>query len=163
MPMSNAERQRRYRERKRRAKLEAVPSLGELPSVPQDGDGIAGLGVAGKRLWQAVDDLLELAEHERTILLAACRASDRLEQISAALADAPLVVINHRGDQVAHPLLGESRQTALLLARLTHSLGLPAGIEEETGPGPERSARRTHRGSGGAWGPRGFYQPRGGA
>jgi hypothetical protein len=135
-----------------------------MPSPPQEGDAPASLGTAGQRLWQAVDDLLELAEHERAILLAAARAADRLEQISAALADAPLVVTNYRGDQVSHPLLAESRQTALLLARLCAALNLPAGLEPDSpfeAPGQDRSKRSHRPGAPAQF--RGVYRPGGSA
>jgi hypothetical protein len=140
--MSNAERQRNYRERKRQAQLAAVPSLAPVGSgAAPDG----GLGPAGRRLWDDVTTDFELSAHEEAVLLQACRAADRLEAINDALTDAPLTVRNSRGDLTAHPLLGEARQTSALLARLCAALGLPSGVQDEAPGAPERGSRRTHR------------------
>jgi len=62
--------QRRYRERKRKARLLAVPSLAPV------GDGAApdgSFGPAGKRLRDSVLDEYELSEHELAVLRQACR------------------------------------------------------------------------------------------
>lgn len=142
MSMSNAERQQRYRDRKKQAKLAAVPSLSPVGTGSALG---GGLGPAGQRLWDAVVADYELAAYEEAVLLQAARTADRLEAIAAALEGAPLTVQNSRGDMIAHPLLGESRQTAALLARLCAALGLPSGVQEDASEAPQRSSRRTHR------------------
>ncbi len=155
MAKSNAQRQREYRERKRQARLAAVPSLGPVGSgAAPDG----GLGQADRRLWDDVTADFELSAHEEAVLLQACRAADRLEALNDALRDAPLTVRNSRGDLTAHPLLGEARQTSALLARLCAALGLPSGVQDEAPGAPERGSRRTHRAP-----YRGFYGVRGGA
>ena len=142
MAKTNAERQREYRDRKRRARLAAVPPLS--PAGDDAGPVASGaLGPAGLRLWESATGDFDLDEHECLILRQACRSADRLEAIAAALDGAPLTVSNARGDLVAHPLLNESRQQSLLLARLCAALRLPAG--EEGTAAPERSSRRTHR------------------
>lgn len=145
MAQSSAERQRAYRDRKRKARLSAVPDPADAATAAAGGGGSDGtLGEAGRRLWDDVTDNWDIAEHERSVLLQACRAADRLDAMNSALAEAPLVVTNTRGDQIPHPLLCESRQTAALLARLCAALGLPSGDQDAAvGRG---SRQRSHRG-----------------
>jgi hypothetical protein len=88
-----------------------------------------GLLTAGRELWKSVVDVYELDCHESLLLLQAARCADRLDLIAAALEDAPLTMVNFKGDPVPHPLLGESRQQALALSRLLASLRMPAGDE----------------------------------
>jgi hypothetical protein len=88
-----------------------------------------GLLMAGKSLWKSVTDEYELDTHESLLLLQACRCADRLDAMAAALEGAPLTMVNFKGDQVAHPLLTESRQQSLTFSRLLASLRLPSGDE----------------------------------
>jgi hypothetical protein len=90
-----------------------------------------GLNPAGRRLWRAILSDFDLDEHELAVLVVACRAVDRLEDVAAALADAPLTTKNARGDLVAHPLLVEQRQQSITLTRLLASLRLPTGETED--------------------------------
>lgn len=145
MALTSAERQRAYRDRRRKARLTSVPDPAEPTAAAAGGGGSDGtLGEAGRRLWGDVLENWDVAEHERVVLLQACRAADRLDAMASALAEAPLVVTNTRGDAIPHPLLCESRQTAALLARLCAALGLPSGDQDAAvGRG---STRRTHRG-----------------
>jgi len=94
-----------------------------------------GLLTAGRSLWKSVVDEYELDTHESLLLLQACRTADRLDSMAAELATTPLTLTNFRGDEVAHPLLTESRQQSLALSRLVASLRLPSGDER---PGPKR-------------------------
>jgi hypothetical protein len=89
----------------------------------------AGLMAAGKSLWRSVTAEFELDVHEELLLLAACRTADRLDAMATELATSPLTLTNFRGDEVAHPLLTESRQQSLTLSRLLASLRLPGGDE----------------------------------
>ena len=89
----------------------------------------AGLLTAGKSLWKSVTDEYELDTHESLLLLQACRTADRLDSMATELATSPLTLTNFRGDEVAHPLLTESRQQSLTLSRLLASLRLPSGDE----------------------------------
>lgn len=89
----------------------------------------AGLLTAGRSLWKSVVDEYELDTHESLLLLQACRTADRLDSMAAELATAKLTLVNFRGDEVAHPLLTESRQQSLTLSRLLASLRLPSGDE----------------------------------
>jgi hypothetical protein len=90
-----------------------------------------GLNPAGRRLWRAILSDFDLDEHELAVLVVACRTVDRLEDVAAALADAPLTTKNARGDLVAHPLLVEQRQQSITLTRLLASLRLPTGETED--------------------------------
>ena len=110
-----------------------------------------GTGKNGRKLWKSVTDHFDLDQHEELLLLQAVRAVDRLDAMAAALEDAPLTVRNAKGEEVAHPLLVESRQTSLMLARLLASLRLPSGLIEGEG-GEERLIRPQRRGAA-----RGFY------
>ena len=94
------------------------------PSPPK------GSGRSGRKLWLSIMNDLDLDTHEELLLLQAVRAVDRLDLMAAELESAPLTVTNSKGDEVAHPLLIESRQTALMLARLVASLRLPSGLVE---------------------------------
>ena len=89
-----------------------------------------GLSTAGRNLWRSVTVDYELEVHEHLLLLQACRCADRLDEMATALRTAPLTVRNSRGDEVAHPLLIESRQQSLTLSRLIASVRLPSGEEE---------------------------------
>jgi len=89
-----------------------------------------GSGRSGRKLWNSIMNDLELDTHEELLLLQAVRAVDRLDSMAEELENAPLTVTNSKGDEVAHPLLVESRQTSLMLARLMASLRLPSGLVE---------------------------------
>ncbi|WP_191563451.1 hypothetical protein [Janibacter melonis] len=88
----------------------------------------ADLKTAGRALWRSVLADLELDEHETALLRAACRTTDRLEDLAAAMEGAPLTVTNSRGDEVASPLLVEHRNQAQSLAKTLASLRLPSGL-----------------------------------
>ncbi len=109
-----------------------------------------GLGIPGRRLWRSVVEEYDLDEHERVLLVQACRTVDRLDDIAAALVGQPLTVENFRGDPVAHPLLNEQRQQAQTLARLLASLRMPSGDEEADGRPQRRGAARGSYGIRGA-------------
>jgi hypothetical protein len=89
-----------------------------------------GLGNAGSRLWRALASEFVLEVHEELLLIQACRTVDRLDSMAAELSTAPLTVTNHRGDQVPHPLLTESRQQSIVLTRLLASLRVPDAVDE---------------------------------
>ena len=85
--------------------------------------------MAGRRLWKTVitdadSQEVDLDSREIAWLEDACRLTDRLELLEAELAAAgTLMVKGVAGQPVAHPLLGEVRQTralrAQMLARIT--------------------------------------------
>lgn len=109
-----------------------------------------GLKAAGRSLWQSVVGDFDLDRHEELLLLQACRCADRLDQMARALDQAPLTVTNARGDEVPHPLLTESRQQSLTLARLLASLRLPSGENEQVTRPQRRGAARASYGIRGA-------------
>ena len=89
----------------------------------------SGLARAGRRLWKSVvEDAdsqgIDLDSLELSHLEDACRLADRLEQMESELAASStgFMVRGYQGQPVAHPLLGEIRQTralrALTLARI---------------------------------------------
>lgn len=95
-----------------------------------------GLHAAGRRLWRSVSADFVLDEHERALLLAACRTADLLDRLAAA-ADGALTVTNRFGEVVAAPAVVEHRQQSQTLARLLASLRLPAG-EQDAEVRPQR-------------------------
>lgn len=98
----------------------------------------AGLGIAGRQLWASVMGDYDVEEHERLLLLEACRIADRLDRLAQESADEPLTTHNFKGDEVANPKLIEARQQGIVFARLLAALRLPAGDEDD----PTRPQRR---------------------
>jgi hypothetical protein len=111
----------------------------------------AGLRGPGRRLWSSIVDAFELDEHERALLLEACRTVDQLDLLDAAVRRDGPIVASPQGDR-AHPALVEARQQKIALARLLAVLRLPAGAEDDQAPG-RRPQRRV--GARGAYGIRG--------
>jgi hypothetical protein len=101
-----------------------------------------GLAAPGKRLWLSVVNEFQLDTHEELLLLQACRCADRLDAMAKELRSSPLTVENHRGDQVTHPLLTESRQQSIVLTRLLASIRLPSGDEADVRRPQRRGASR---------------------
>lgn len=95
-----------------------------LPQPPDD------LGEEGLALWWSILEDLDLDQHELSLLRAAARTADRLEDIAAELTRVPLTVTNAKGDEVSHPLLVEQRMQAASHAKLLASLRLPSGLTE---------------------------------
>jgi hypothetical protein len=96
------------------------------------------LGESGKRLWKSVVDEYELSEHERVLLLEACRTADLCDRLSATAA---------RVDRPSRVLV-ELRQQRATLVKLFAALGLPSGCADNNhraGPVRHRapSLRRT--------------------
>jgi len=98
----------------------------------------SGLGSAGRTLWRDACGSYEFDVHEALLLLQACRTADRLDRLEVAAAAGPVTVTNHRGDQVAHPALVESRQQSITLARLLAALRMPSGEQGDLLPRPQR-------------------------
>lgn len=103
-----------------------------------------GLATAGRRLWRSVADDYELDQHEYVLLTQACRVLDLCDRLDAEVAGAPVTVTNHRGDQVAHPAIVESRQQSITLTRLLASLRLPSGEQSENRPQRRGAARGSY-------------------
>jgi hypothetical protein len=112
--------------------------------------------VAGRKLWKAVLDSFELAEHEQTLLRQAVRVADLCEQLQEVVeAEGPM--LDDDGRPRTHPAVIELRQQRIVLARLVVALRVPLGDQEQDGPaGAGEPARLQRRG------PRGFYAIGGG-
>ena len=100
------------------------------------------LSAVGRRLWREVVADYTLRPDELVLLEKACRTADDSARLDTALLDAPMLVSGSMGQQRAHPLLHESRQTRSLLAALLKQLGLPDPADESANEtkAQERSA-----------------------
>src|ERR1700691_1637936 len=107
----------------------------KVPPAPKDS------GPAGRKLWRSVAGEWDLDVHEQLLLTEACRTADRLADMADLLATAPMTVENRFGELTAHPLLVESRQQSIVLARLLAALRLPEGDEGDMRRPQRRSAR----------------------
>lgn len=102
----------------------------------------ADLGEPGRQLWEQVVNDFELGPDELGALVEACRTTDELDDLRAALRSAPLTVLGSTGQPVAHPLLAEIRRHRDTLARLLERLNLPAGDEDAGATPAQRRAQR---------------------
>lgn len=109
--------------------------MAETPRLPR------GLRAAGKRLWTDTVDDFELAEHERALLLQACRTADALDDLQKALERDGVLSESSQGTRV-HPALPELRQQRITFARLVAALGLESGVQDEDAPKQQRRATR---------------------
>lgn len=105
-----------------------------------------GSGPAGRRLWRAVVEAFDLAEHELVLLRQAAHVADVCSELQATVDREGLLAAGR-----AHPGLVELRLQRILLARLVVALRVPLGDEDDA---PERTQYR---------GTRGVYGIRGGA
>jgi hypothetical protein len=110
-----------------------------------------GAGPSGRRLWKSVQECYELEEHERALLVALVRQVDRLDKLEDLIAADGLMATGH-GTTKVHPAVVEARSTAIAVARISASLRLPAGDQDDDAAVPQwRGAAR------------GVYQIHGGA
>ncbi len=93
----------------------------------------SGLKAGGRRLWRSVADEYELEEHERAVLLEACRTVDACAALQETLEADGVMNASPQGVR-AHPALVELRQQRLTLARLTAALRIPLEDDEEAAP-----------------------------
>ncbi len=101
------------------------------PSAPR------GLKMGGKRLWNAVTGDFDLAEHEQSVLLEACRTVDALDELQAIIKAEGVTNASPQGVR-AHPALVEARQQRVTLAKLVASLRIPLDDEQSTGRLPQQ-------------------------
>jgi hypothetical protein len=99
----------------------------ELPPPPE------GTGPSGCRLWTDVLGKYELEQHETALLIEMVRTVDTLDELASIVELDGLMVPGQAGVPRVHPAVVESRQLRLALARLSASLRLPAGDEQEQG------------------------------
>ena len=104
-----------------------------------------GLTTAGKKLWTAVTDDFELAEHELAQLEEACRIRDTIVALRKQVATDGTMLASSQGSRL-HPAIVEIRQQQLALARLLATLRVP-GLEEDDLPG-SRGVRGVYTGQG---------------
>jgi len=108
----------------------------------------AGIGLEGRRLWRAITEEYELAEHELSLLRQAVRVADICGDLQAILDHD-----GHLAEGKIHPASVELRQQRLLLGRLIVALRVPLGDT-----GDEEDAPRTqYRGLRGPYAPRGLH------
>ena len=108
-----------------------------LPRPPRPPTGLQN---AGRRLWKSViEDAdsqgIDLDSLELCHLEDACRLADRLEQMELELAQSPtgFMCKGYQGQPVAHPLLGEIRQTRALRAQTLARIRVTPPEEKQTG------------------------------
>ncbi|WP_231911998.1 P27 family phage terminase small subunit [Rhodococcus sp. HS-D2] len=101
----------------------------------------AGLRAAGKRLWSDTLEDFDLAEHERGLLLQACRTADSLDELQKVLERDGVLNESSQGTRV-HPALPELRQQRITFARLVAALGLESGVQEDEAPKQQRRSVR---------------------
>ena len=89
------------------------------PRAPQSLDG------PGRALWRAITGAYELNPAEAELLRQACRVTDQLARIDAALLDSEVVVEGYNGQPRAHPLLQASADQRRVLDALFRSMALP--------------------------------------
>jgi hypothetical protein len=107
---------------------EPIPESEVAVSIPR---APAGAGDAGRRLWRAVLDEYELAEHELALLRQAVRVADTCEALQAVVSAEGELSTSRLGEVRAHPALVELRAQRILLARLVVALRVPLGDQEE--------------------------------
>jgi hypothetical protein len=112
----------------------------------------AGIGPAGRHLWDALTREYELEEHELVLLRQAVRVADTCTDLQAMLDRDGLLV----RDRI-HPASVELRQQRLLLGRLIVALRVPSGDT-----GDEGAPRTQYRGLRGPYAPRGLHAVDGG-
>lgn len=95
-------------------------------------------------------DEYELEQHERALLIEACRTTDLLDELAKTIEDEGLMVAGRM-----HPAAVEARQQKIALARIVAALRLPAGDEDSSEQ--RKDVRRPQR----RVGARGVYRLRG--
>jgi hypothetical protein len=100
-----------------------------------------GTGVNGRKLWADVLGKYELEQHELALLREMVRVVDLLDGLHRIAAKEGLMVSGPHGSK-PHPAVTEARQARIALARLTASLRLPSGDEDDPAAGrrPQRRA-----------------------
>ena len=85
----------------------------------------ATLGKSGSALWREVLAKYGLRADELRILEDACAERDLIEQLSAGLQGAPMIVKGSMGQEVINPIVSELRQHRSTFAALMGKLKLP--------------------------------------
>lgn len=134
--MTNAERQRRYRERRRAEQQRQKPAVTKTPVTPHV---TVTFGARGRWLWQEMSGD-KLAAGKRVLLEEACRIADRLDRLDAQIggdADAWFrFSVDESGSEVTvivDKVLSEARQQAVALKQLVSELRQGAAAEPASG------------------------------
>jgi hypothetical protein len=96
-----------------------------------------GLKMGGKRLWNRITGEFDLAEHETTVLLQACRIVDVLDRLQVAIDSSEVLVVSPQGLK-ANPAVVEFRQQAVTLAKCMASLRIPIDSDSAEGRLPQQ-------------------------
>lgn len=102
------------------------------------------LDTAGKALWRDVTAKYDLRVDELAVLEQACRTADKIAILDKewnALGK-PFLTSGSMGQDVIHPLIGETRAQQSALARLLGQLKLPDDVGGE-GANQHRSAAQS--------------------
>ena len=91
-----------------------------------------GLGTSGQNLWESIESVFELAEHELAQLEEACRIRDTISVLRDQVSKDGTMLASSQGQRL-HPGIVEIRQQQLALARLLATLQVP-GLEEDELP-----------------------------
>jgi hypothetical protein len=105
-----------------------------------------GLVEPGVRLWTSVAASFVLNAGEIEILRQACRTSDEIVLLEAALRGSSFVVADYSGQPRPNPLLKIIQDHRLLLRRLVDSLALPDDDQEHGMRPGQRHARTAAQG-----------------
>lgn len=85
----------------------------------------AGLKARGRRFWDDIVAVYELAPHERELVAELARLLDEADQLRRAVQHDGTTVLGSKDQVRLHPALGELRATRLAFARILAQLGLP--------------------------------------
>lgn len=94
----------------------------------------ADLQAAGKKMWRDVTTEYELSSSELALLREACRTTDELEILRAAILDSELITTGSTGQPVVNRLFDEVRKHRDSLNKTVATLALPMSDEEELKP-----------------------------
>ena len=102
----------------------------------------AGLGSSGAGLWTSVTNQFELEAHEQKLLREACRTTDSIDALQAAVDRDGVLSTSPQGLR-AHPGLVELRQQRMALTKLLAALAIPS----EPVAGGQKTSRYGIRGA----------------
>ena len=84
-----------------------------------------GLSEKARRLWRETVEGFTLRADEYTLLEAACRELDLIEQMQSAITRQGLMITGSMGQPVAHPFISEIRQHRAQLTSILRALKIP--------------------------------------
>jgi hypothetical protein len=104
-----------------------------------------GLGPAGFKVWQAVNDEYELSQHEAALLKEICRTIDSIDDLQHVIDVEGVIAQRTLNTKGMHPALAEIRAQRLCLAKLTAALQHPSGQLTGVAPAPDKPKRTRNR------------------